>query len=1083
MSRLRSPKFWLKLLAWITGISLVLFFSVLALVYWKQEAVVQEALRRFNSSMQGRIEIAGSHISPFANFPYISIDLEELRIYENKEASTKPILQAQDCYLGFDFWLIYVGNYDIKTIRIDEGDMYIVQDQAGDFNIVKAFSSQEEAQPSGEESEPLDIHLQSIVLNNIDLHKINKQTGTELEFFIYEAQSSYQNTGDDLKITLDSRFELNLIQEGDTSSFVKHKNFDVQTVMHYKAEEQMLIFEPSKVVLGDARFTLEGSIDLDDKLNLDLKVESVKPNFDMFIAFAPEELLPTLKSYGNRGEVFLNATIQGQATEGMMPAIEAHFGCKNGLISNTSTKKELHDMAFTGYFSNGTKRDMSTMEFRLKDFQAKPDAGIFSGDLRVYNFESPEIDLKLRSEFNLDFLEKFFNIKNLEDVDGYISLTMNFRDIIDLNNPEKSIERLNESYYTELLVKDLGFRSTAYYLPLKNINIKATMEGHEAKIEYLNAELGDSDISIKGSISDLPAIIHHSNQEVQTDLLIESNLLNFKQITYNDSLQKSSSSEQIRDLKLNLAFLSTARAFTESPNLPVGEFIIRNFEAKLKNYPHHLHDIHADVFIQDEDIRLADFSGAIDGSDFHFSGKLTHYDYLMKTEKTGDSRFEFDLRSKMLRLEDLFSYEGQNYVPEDYRHEEFDDLKLHGRVDFHLKDSGLQSIDMYLDKLSAKMKLHQARFDNFNGRIHYEAEQLTIEELSGQIGRSDLKCSLNYYLGADASLSKKSNMLLLESRRLDIDQLLLYDAGQEIEKPADHDAVFNIFELPFTDMRFDVNIGDLLYHRYHLRNLNCKMRTQANHYIYLDQCSFDAAGGSADLKGYFNGSNPKEIYFSPDIAIENMDLDQILFKFENFGQDHIISENLHGRISAELKGKVLMHADLTPIIDQSKLSLLVEITNGRLDNYKPILAMSEYFQEKNLNSIRFDTLRNEFEIDKGKMTIPWMTINSSIGFLQISGSQDMDFNMSYFIKVPLKMVGKIAFQKLFKRKQEEVDLDQVDEVEYLDPEKKIRYLNIKIEGNADNYKISLGKDKSEHKQRRELRREARRQRRAERRAQ
>ena len=39
----------------------------------------------------------------------------------------------------------------------------------------------------------------------------------------------------------------------------------------------------------------------------------------------------------------------------------------------------------------------------------------------------------------------------------------------------------------------------------------------------------------------------------------------------------------------------------------------------------------------------------------------------------------------MLKLEDLFSYGGENYVPEDYRHEEFDDLKIHGFADLHFK--------------------------------------------------------------------------------------------------------------------------------------------------------------------------------------------------------------------------------------------------------------------------------------------------------------------------------------------------------------------------------------------------------------
>src|SRR5690606_20464859 len=157
--------------------------------------------------------------------------------------------------------------------------------------------------------------------------------------------------------------------------------------------------------------------------------------------------------------------------------------------------------------------------------------------------------------------------------------------------------KLNESYFTELEIKDLNFRSSAYYLPIENLNVKATMEGHTAQIQSFRGNIGKSDIFISGSVSDLPAILHHTNDSIRVALSVRSKLLDLAELTYNDSLKKPSIDEQITDVRLDLAFLSSARAFTESPNLPVGEFLIRDFHAKLHHYPHELHDFHADVFI------------------------------------------------------------------------------------------------------------------------------------------------------------------------------------------------------------------------------------------------------------------------------------------------------------------------------------------------------------------------------------------------------------------------------------------------------------------------------------------------------
>ena len=58
------------------------------------------------------------------------------------------------------------------------------------------------------------------------------------------------------------------------------------------------------------------------------------------------------------------------------------------------------------------------------------------------------------------------------------------------------------------------------------------------------------------------------------------------------------------------------------------------------------------------------------------------------------------------------------------------------------------------------------------------------------------------------------------------------------------------------------------------------------------------------------------------------------------------------------------------------------------------------------------------------------------------------------------MITKAGVSKLFgKKKEEVVDPNQEDEVIYADEGKKIRYVNIKITGDIEDYKIKLGKAK------------------------
>ncbi len=1053
-----KKKFWIRCVIGIVLVPVLLFLSLLAVIFFKQDSIVQELITTVNEDFTGKLSIEDSHISPFANFPYVSIDLDHVKVYEGKSEGLSPILDIEDLYLGFDVWTLLNGSMEIKSIKLKEGRINLIQHKDGTFNIANALSGKKEIEDAGEE---FHMDIKSIQLVNIDLNKLNEENNLMIDTYIHDAKSKFKTSPNHVMVSLDSRFLLQVIINGDTT-FVKNKHFEVNTQLDYIGDEQILSIQPSTVKLENAFFKMDGSIDFDDDMNLDIRFRGDKPNFDLFLAFAPEELTPALERYDNEGKIFFEASIKGKSTNGHNPLVVADFGCKDAFINNTLSKKKLDQLYFKGHFTTGELRNASTMEFSLLDFSAKPEAGIFTGNLIVKNFESPEIEMKLRSEFDLDFLSQFLNITDLEDLRGQVALTMNFHDIIDLANPEKSIEKLNESYFTELDVKNLSFRSPAYHLAVKNIDIKASMDGHKATIDHFNVRVGDSDISIKATISDLPAILHHTASPVSATMFVTSSFLDIKQLTSGDTSKSKPVNEQIKNISMKLKFNSSARAFTESPNLPVGEFFVEDLYAQLTHYPHVLHDFHADVFVDDQDFRIVDFTGMIDKSDFHFTGKLKNYGLWFKDEPLGDTKVEFDLTSALLQMEDLFSYGGENYVPEDYRHEEFKDLKIHGNADLYF-NKGLKSADVYIDQLRAKMKVHPMQFEKFKGRVHYEDDHIIVEKFSGKLGKSEFTANLNYYLGEDVAIKKRDNHFSFSASHLDFDELFNYNPPppSKTVTPEDHETVFNIYDLPFTDMTFDFDIKRLNYHRYLIDDFYVKARTQVNHYIYVDTLSLGAAGGKIRLKGYLNGSDRNKIYFNPDMRMEDVDLDKLLFKFENFGQDHLVSENLHGKISGRLTGKVHLHADMVPIIDDSEIHLDLEVVQGRLERYAALDALSDYFMDKNLSKVIFDTLSNSLDLNKGVLSIPKMTINSSLGFVEISGKQDVNMNMEYYLRVPWKLVTQVGSQRLFGKKDKAViDPDTEDAIQYRDESKRVRFINLKLTGTPDNYKISLGKDKN-----------------------
>ncbi len=1061
---MKLPRFLSLALKWLGRIALAAstaFLLLIGLLFWQQEAVVQQALAYANASLPSQVTLAGSHISPFANFPYISIDLEGVKVYETKDTAQAPLAEVADVYLGFDLWTILDGQYQVKAITLKNGTLKVIQHPDGSFNWLKALGETDTTATDEAEAAPFKLDLKRIELRHLDLHKISEVTNTDVDAYVDRAMVRVAMDGAQTHLSLDSRFEMNLILDGDTT-YLKHKHVSVKTEVDYDGEQQRVVMAPSELKLEGAAFQIEGSVDLADAPYLDLKLAGTKPNFDLLIAFAPDDLIPTLRQYDNRGEVFFEAEVRGSIAEGAIPGVEARFGCAKGLIKNNQSNRSLQDMGFEGYLHIAENGRLEEMEFGLRDFRAKPETGTFSGDLRVRNFASPDIELQLRSQFDLNFLVDFFNLEGLSDLSGSVGLTMNFHDIINLDQPEKSIERLNESYFTEVEIRDLSFKSEAFYLPIEGLNVIGHIEGHQAMLDTLSGRVGGSDLFMTGRISDLPAIIHHTKDSVWVDMKLRSDLLDLAELTYDDSLQAPAVDEQIRDLRLALSFTSSAFAFTESPNLPIGEFFIRELYADLQHYPHQLHDFHADVLIEEEDLRLIDFSGELDSSDFHFTGRLTHYDRWMADSLNGDTDLEFDLSSRRLRLEDLLVYQGENYVPEDYRHEDVRNLALRGRSALHFQANELRSIDLYLDELAGKMQLHDASFEGFQGRLHFEDEHLTAENFRGRIGASDFGVDLYWYLGDNPQLRKEDHRVALRAQRLNLNQLLAWNeppggAATLPDSAVDHDAAFSLFDLPFWDMTVRADIDHLSYHSYQIDDLHAALRMSETRFLHLDTCHMRVADGRFDIKGYFDATDSANIYLLPEIKAQHVDLDQFMVKFDNFGQDYLVSDNLHGYVNCDLSGKLHLHHDLTPMLEASELDIDLEVLQGRLDHYEPMSYLADYFADKNLNRIRFDTLRNTFRLRDNVLTIPAMAIHSSLGFLELWGTQSLadDFAMDLSVKIPLSLVKGAVFSKLFKRKREEVDPEQEDAIVYPDPDKKVGYTYVQLLTQGDDYEVKL----------------------------
>ena len=160
---LKRRKFWIRFILILVLGPIILFTALIGVLYWKQDALVQELVSKMNEDFKGHFEIGGSHISPFENFPYISIDLENVVFYEDGSKEGVPIIDIKDMYVGFSIWDVVSGKTEIKSIKLSEGALNLVQHKDGTFNITNALVTEKEVEDPNEE-----FHLDLCLLYTSD---------------------------------------------------------------------------------------------------------------------------------------------------------------------------------------------------------------------------------------------------------------------------------------------------------------------------------------------------------------------------------------------------------------------------------------------------------------------------------------------------------------------------------------------------------------------------------------------------------------------------------------------------------------------------------------------------------------------------------------------------------------------------------------------------------------------------------------------------------------------------------------------------------------------------------------------------
>ena len=132
-------KIFKRILKYLLLLILIIFLTVFIFTFFFGEKVERIILERINSKLKTGIEISDIEFSLYKNFPYASVQLNDVLILESFENSNDTLLFAKQSFVKLNILDIISQKYNVKSIIFESGNINVKYDKdgIGNFNIFR----------------------------------------------------------------------------------------------------------------------------------------------------------------------------------------------------------------------------------------------------------------------------------------------------------------------------------------------------------------------------------------------------------------------------------------------------------------------------------------------------------------------------------------------------------------------------------------------------------------------------------------------------------------------------------------------------------------------------------------------------------------------------------------------------------------------------------------------------------------------------------------------------------------------------------------------------------------------------------
>ena len=310
--------------------------------------------------------------------------------------------------------------------------------------------------------------------------------------------------------------------------------------------------------------------------------------------------------------------------------------------------------------------------------------------------------------------------------------------------------------------------------------------------------------------------------------------------------------------------------------------------------------------------------------------------------------------------------------------------------------------------MNLKLKNNTLIFTKMNGDFKFDNNDLAVNNFRGNVANSDFELK-GFFRNMIGYVLKKNQDITVEatlnSKNIDLNELL---ANKEEDMNSK-----NKYKLQFSE-HINVNLSSeiehLVFRKFDATNIKGIIKLKDKKMV-IDPITLSTMNGSISTSGLIDGGDSTKLLVTCFSDVNKINVTKMFEQFENFGQATITDKNIKGVATAKIQFASVFTPELQMDFDKLYAGVDMTVENGELNNVESMKSLSKFIELKDLENIRFATLKNQIEIKNQVVTIPKMEIKSNAINITVSGTHKFNNEINYKIKLSLnELLSKKAKQ-------------------------------------------------------------------------